>query len=180
MIKTRKGDNTLKLQIILVILLSAVLSDLKTWKIRNEIIFCGFATSIYFMFQEGTYVNSLFGALIPIIILWPLFYTRTLGAGDIKLFSVLGSFYGYKVIPSFIIVAFFCGAIISIIQIVRLNNLKIRLQYFFCYSSNFIKTKKLTKYYNAKQDGREPVIHFSLAILMAHVFYFIINTMLAC
>ncbi len=123
------------------------------------------------MFQEGTYISGLLGAVFPIIIMWPLFYIRALGAGDIKLLSVLGSFYGYKVILSFMVISLFFGAILSIFQIVRCGNLNIRLQYFYCYISNYIRTKKITKYYNAKHEGREPVIHFSLAIFMAHLYF---------
>jgi len=122
------------------------------------------------VFREGTYVSGLLGVLFPIIIMWPLFYIRTLGAGDIKLLAVLGSFYGYKAIPSFILISLFFGAILSIIQIVRCGNLNIRLQYFYCYISNYVTTKKITKYYDAKREGRDPVIHFSLAIFMAHLY----------
>lgn len=154
----------------MVILLAAVFCDLKTWKIRNECIFFGVAMGIYYMILEQSYISSLFGMLLPIFLLWPLFYIRALGAGDIKLFSVLGIFYGYQKIVSFIIVAFIIAAIISIIHIIKSNNLKVRMQYFICYISNVITTKKISNYYCKQQDGTSPVIHFSIAIVMSYLF----------
>ncbi|MFA9463503.1 MAG: prepilin peptidase [Velocimicrobium sp.] len=152
-------------------MVSAVLCDLQTWKIRNEIIFCGLAIGLYYMFREGNYKKALIGFIIPIIILWPLFYIRALGAGDIKLLAVLGIFYGYDTIPVFIPSAFVFGAILSILQLIHSGNLNVRLQYFYCYISKYVTTKKIIKYYNVDREGRKSVIHFSIAILLAHIFF---------
>lgn len=150
--------------------MAALCCDFKTWKIRNEIIFWGLAAGIYYTFLEGTYYRSLLGALFPLFLL-PLFYIRALGAGDIKLLCTVGSFYGFEQIPAFLVTTLFFAGILSTIQIVRCGNLNIRFQYFFCYISNYLKTKRRSKYYDAEQQGRESVIHFSLAIFMAHLFF---------
>lgn len=152
------------------ILATALCCDFKTWKIHNEIIFWGLAAGIYYAFVQGTYAESFLGALFPLLLL-PLFHIRALGAGDIKLLCVAGSFYGFTQIPAFLIVTLFFAGILSTIQVIRYGNLSLRFQYFFCYISNYLKTKEYYKYYDAGCHGREPVIHFSLAIFLAHLFF---------
>jgi len=79
------------------LLLLAVRMDLRSYKISNHLILIGIITGFLFdVYEYGQAGISLWlpGILLPVILLFPLFIIKALGAGDIKLFSVIGSFYG--------------------------------------------------------------------------------------
>ncbi len=118
-------------------------------------------------FTEAGYqgiFNWLQGVLLPIFLLWILFYYRMLGAGDIKLFSVIGGMYGSRIIINTIILAFFAGGVLSVIRLFLTGGFKYRLQYLAVFISNQKNQKTMKKYYEKDRDGREPVIHFTVAI----------------
>ena len=76
----------------------AVIVDLRTSKIPNAIIVLGYVTG--FLYQgicHGYYgiMQGVLGALFPLIVLFPVFVIRGLGAGDLKLLSLAGIFYHY-------------------------------------------------------------------------------------
>lgn len=144
--------------------------DVFYWKIGNMIIIIGLAIGSIYVFHEQKIGDSILGLLLPAIILFPLFYIHALGAGDIKLFSMIGYIYGRNFTISLITKALLFGAALSLIQIVRFGNLKIRMQYFFRYLFNCLKNHKTEIYYDEKKDGRKPVIHFSVAILLAYLY----------
>ena len=54
------------------------------------------------------------GVLIPCVLLLPLFYFRMLGAGDIKVFAVLGGLTGSHGILSIMFGSFLLGAVLSL------------------------------------------------------------------
>ena len=75
-------------------LLAAAIQDLRSGRVPNRWIAAGLAMGLFFQIAEhsvwGVYYflrNSSF----PVILLYLLFQTRVLGAGDIKLFSMIGS-----------------------------------------------------------------------------------------
>lgn len=165
--KTKKKRRKVKIILLLIMIGAGVWYDLHSYRIPNEVILIGFGAGLIYRCWEGDVAKGAIGLLLPILLLYPLFYIHALGAGDIKLFAVIGMFLGYPDIFYFIISAFFFGAGLSVIQIVRYGNLKSRMYYFICYISNYLRTKKVEAYYMEDRDGRQPVIHFSLAILLA-------------
>ena len=88
------------------------------------------------------YVVNIF---IPVIFLYLLFQMRALGAGDIKLFSMLGAFISTEQLLELMVLAFCVGALLGICKIV----------YQFVYLR--LELGKLTQ------------IHFSPAILIAYI-----------
>lgn len=110
-----------------------------------------------------------FGAAIPIILLWRLFRYKVLGAGDIKLFSVIGGIYGLPVVINTMILAFLAGGVLSVIRLVQTGGFVNRLQYLAGFVSSQCKERKIISYYELERDGREPVIHFTIAILIGFV-----------
>lgn len=110
------------------------------------------------------------GAVLPIILLGGLFYFRAIGAGDIKLFCVIGSITKVSLIIQIIIVSFLVGAVMSIIHIIKNKNLKIRLQYLTNYISKFIFTRKIEPYYQLEKDKGDGIIHFTVAIFIGTIF----------
>jgi prepilin peptidase CpaA len=152
---------------------------LKSYKIPNFIILIGYFLSLIFFHQEYEWTSICKWAgniLIPILILFPLFLIKALGAGDIKLFSVIGGFFGLSYAIQLMAISFVIGAILSLLQIIRYKNLKFRLLFFSSYLKELhlkITTQNVKKfeYYDKKRDGTEGVIHFSIAIFLG----FIIN-----
>ena len=82
---------------------------------------------------------------IPVIFLFLLFQVRALGAGDIKLFSMVGAFISTKQLLKLMVLAFCVGALLGICKIIY--------QFIFLR----FELRRLTQ------------IHFSPAILIAYV-----------
>lgn len=97
----------------------------------------------------------LAGVVIPFLSLILLFFTGTLGGGDIKLLSVAGCFTGTGVVY-IILYSFISGGILSLIYI---------------FKNHFVSAMVQGKIHKqiVEKKGR---IHFSLAILCGTLYYF--------
>ena len=71
--------------------------------------------------------------LLPLLLLFPLFLFRMMGAGDIKLLSVLGGLLGTGTILRSMICSFLLGALLSFAFLMACGNLSERLSYFLRY-----------------------------------------------
>lgn len=104
------------------ILVIAVYMDFKCYKINNKLIIIGMCIgSLHNFVFQGLYglISSLLGGIAPIGLLFFLYISSVLGAGDIKLFAVVGSFAGISFCIQSIAIAFSIGAIISLVKMVR-------------------------------------------------------------
>ena len=130
------------------LLFCAVYTDLTQTRISNRLIVLGLIIAFFFrLVSEGFsgvffYVVNIF---IPVIFLFLLFQMRALGAGDIKLFSMLGAFISTEQLLKLMVLAFCVGALLGICIIVY----------------QFI----LRKY----ELGKLTQVHFSPAILIAYI-----------
>lgn len=95
---------------------------------------------------------------------------HALGAGDIKLFSVISSCIGLGGLLKTIIYSFLVGAVFSLIIIIRNKNLYSRIAYFSSYIKTTLYTKSITKY-DYESDGKQNYIHFSVAIFIGFIIY---------
>ena len=134
-----------------VFLAQAVYTDMTQTRISNRLIIMGLIVGFCFrVITEGSIGIIIFvvNVFIPVIFLFLLFQMRALGAGDIKLFSMLGAFISTKQLIRLMVAAFFVGALLGICKIL--------------YQFIFLKYEigKLTK------------IHFSPAILIAYILLF--------
>lgn len=150
----------------------AVCLDLKSEKIPNSWILIGWFMGFIFQFQQGLNHIPVFlsGAFIPALLLFLLFASRMLGAGDIKLFSVLGGLMGPAIVLQCILYSFLCGAILSVAILIFCGDLIIRLQYFLNYFQRCLQLKQILPY---RLDGsnRMEHLHFSVAILMGSLLW---------
>lgn len=108
-------------------------------------------------------------------ILFPLFMIRALGAGDIKLYSVVSGFYGITFCIQSILFSFLAAAIISVFHIISKkqshNKFKLLVRYIqrIYWSSRFKeKEEDWYRYYN-KEDKSNAGVHFSVYILIGFV-----------
>jgi len=133
---------------LLVFLSCAVYTDMTQTRISNRLIVFGLILGFIFrLWLEGLigvffFVVNIF---IPVILLFLLFQMRALGAGDIKLFSMLGAFISTEQLLKLMVLAFCVGALMGICII--------GYQFIF------------RKY----ELGKLTQVHFSPAILMAYI-----------
>ena len=128
--------------------MSAVVTDFRERRISNRLMALGLVIGLILrILGEGGIgiVHFLVNISIPVILLFLLFQLRALGAGDIKLFSVVGGFLELRQLFAVMIVAFIAA---SVIGLGKLLYHRLSAQ---------------------KKDGNRTLIHFSLAILIGYV-----------
>lgn len=100
-----------------IILIGAVISDLRTKKVFNWYIvvaaLCALANTAYFFGYDGLLAASL-GAGLAALMCLPLYIAKVLGGGDVKLLFVLGLATNYTTIFNVTIGSFFCAALIGV------------------------------------------------------------------
>ncbi len=158
---------------LLCFLTAAARMDLRTNKIGNRLIgiglFFGYMRNLVEYGWNGS-IHFLIQISLPVCIFYLLFLMRALGAGDIKLFSVISSCIGIKNLFQVVIFSFLIGAVLSCIVLFRNRNLYGRLYYFSCYVRTALLTKSIANY-DYQSDGKQNYIHFSVPILIGYVMY---------
>mgnify|MGYP000069324400 CR=1 FL=1 len=140
----------------------AALMDIQRAKVDNGwLLFCvlvSLFTRIWKMDVSslGTWICGL---LVPILILGILFIFRMLGAGDIKLLSVIGSMIGPTKILNCISYSFLIGAVISAALMI----------YLLHYISAYFKTGKREPYYKSGMPLEN--FHFTVPIFLSALLY---------
>ncbi len=173
--------------VLLLILIAAVYTDYRQNRIPNWIVVFGIISGFIISFIHGgmgLFLEGLLGMVLPVIILYPVFMIGAIGAGDLKLFAVVGSYLGIKGITISFIIAFIVGAIISLVKMLRFHNFKERIYYFFSYMADiFLKGKWRLYEVTEGQAGNQNLagedslnfpkykIHFALPIFLGVVIY---------
>lgn len=124
----------------------------------------GFILQVYLKGRLGI-PAFLTGGLLPVFLLFLLFYLRMMGAGDIKLLSVLGGLMGPEAILFCIFYSFICSAILSFAILYICDNFKERFQYFITYIHQCFQSKQRIPY-RLLGKKRQEHLHFSVAVLM--------------
>ncbi|MBO5198906.1 MAG: prepilin peptidase [Lachnospiraceae bacterium] len=161
--------------VLFVFLVSAAVCDLRKRRIPNRLCLCGLITGLVLQTVFGGGSGALSGAagmLVPAVILFPLFALGALGAGDIKLFAVVGSFFGSAFVLRHIAASMAVGGVCAVGILVKNRNWKERILYFFGYLK---AGKGRGKYYDAARDGRQNTMHFSVP--MALGFLIVVSSM---
>lgn len=146
----------------------AVCMDLNQERIDNRWIAFGWLIgSSYQLLENGLKGIGIFllGAAVPILMLYLLFVFRMIGAGDIKMLSVLGGFMGPVAIVVCMGISFIFGAVLSLAVMILCGNLMSRLRYFTGYFHRLTTTKEIIPYIH--KGKRMENIHFSVPILMS-------------
>ena len=98
---------------LLMILIAAVYTDYRQNRIPNWIIVFGLISGCFISYMYGgigMLLEGLLGMVLPIVLLYPVFVIGGMGAGDLKLFAVVGSYLGIKGITISFVSAFVVGA----------------------------------------------------------------------
>lgn len=107
----------IKLSVISLVFLIALYFDLKYQRIPNQLcvitLIIGFIVQAYFSGWAGL-LTAFAGAGLAFVLLFPGFYFRLLGAGDVKLMIAVGAFLDIKLLLWSILYAIISGALSSI------------------------------------------------------------------
>lgn len=152
---------------VLLLLLLALISDIKTCKIKNFITYGFMIAGLAINYKEKGiegFVLSLQGIILPVVCLLILYIIKVIGAGDIKLFSAVGAVAGGGFVLYAIVFSFICGGFIaSGIILARKNGLK-RFKNLLLYVKSCLISMRLLQYEDpetAEETGR---FRFSIAI----------------
>lgn len=156
--------------IIFILLLTATIQDITTGKISNKIILVGILMGVLLNCisgKENGIVVAIAGMIVPVAILFWLFLIKGLGAGDIKLFSVIGSFVGPKLIVILMILSLCIGAVLGLIKMVHNGYIFVCIRSALYYVADSIKEQSLGPCIRTKSN----TIHFTIPILISYMIY---------
>ena len=153
--------------LVLLLTVGAAGMDLRTQKISNIWLCGGWLSGLGHQFltdQIRGLGSFAAGSFLPAALLWILFLFRMIGAGDIKLLSVLGGIMGVPDILICMIWSVIFGAVLSAAILIICGDLSRRLTYFTNYFKLYFRTGKRIPY---RREGSRPEhIHFSVPVLM--------------
>ena len=147
------------------LVLLAVGMDLKSMRISNRLILIGLGISLirrFFYAGVPGILTGIFLIFIPVIFLYLLFLAGALGAGDIKLFSVIGGFVTLEELLSCIFFSFIFAAIFSLGKLLWHRRLFSSVRRVLSYV-NDLRLGRFSSYEVGEEDH---YMHFSVAILL--------------
>lgn len=150
---------------------SAVLSDVSRGKIYNELILTGiFLGAVCQVLDQGVcgILWFLGGLTAPVVLMWPLYYFRMIGAGDIKLFCSLGSILGIPGIFCCMFCSLMLGGAVAVILVIKRGSLLKRLGYLKCYLERMADTHEWEPY--RKKGDKDGEFYFSVPVLLSVLF----------
>lgn len=169
----------LKIAIVSAALLLALISDIRTYKIKNSITYSFMAMGLTINIISGG-INgmllSLHGMILPVLCLIILYMAKMIGAGDIKLFSALGSVMGAAFTLYAVVCSFICGGVIASLLILIRRNGKDRFRHLYVYIKSCLISMKPLQYadFSDKKDGSK--FHFSIAAAFGTAVALFLNT----
>ena len=104
-------------------------------------------------------------------VLFPLYMLRMVGAGDIKLMTVMAGFLGWGSGLKAIVYGCVAGAFLALVKLLFQRNLRQRLNYLLAYFRRLFLTKEIVPYYRAERDGYGVVIPFAFCLFVGYAGY---------
>ena len=157
--------------LLLLLLLLAALADLKTDRIPNGLIVLGMILGLSNSLRMDRILCNVGSMLLAFLLLYPLFKIGALGAGDVKLFIMIGSFYETGEVLMILAAAFVIAGGLSFVKILAERNGRERMQYLLSYISEIMQTKQWRLYgEDLKQDYQRYCrnkIHFTVPVLFS-------------
>lgn len=154
-----KEVSFLRETVIGLLLLQAAICDIRKRKIPNTLIVIGWLMSLLLRFwQEGVegFLKSIAAALAILAIGFLLFWIRAIGAGDIKLWSVVGSMHGLSYFLDVLTVSLVLAAIGSLAKLLKNRITAERFYHAWFY---FTQKELFGKpYYVCQRDGTKCTI----------------------
>lgn len=149
--------------------------DFKYEKVPNLLIVSGFGCGIFVRVLQGNLWESdaFLGLLLPVLLLWPLFVIRAMGAGDVKLMSMMGFCMGVRNVLTAVAVAVAFAALMGLMQTLRAGGIWARLRYLWEYLRLLavnvrLGNTALPDYHRENARGGERV-HFAVALFVGGI-----------
>ena len=145
----------------------AAVQDVESGKVSNRLIATGLTAGLMIqVFAHGLWGVGYFlgNSSVPVILLYLLFQMRVLGAGDIKLFSMIGSILTTGELCRCMIYSFFAAGAGAVLFLFADQRRWQRLRYAVWYLCRFLKTGRLEPY-QAPYEEERLVFAFSVPIL---------------
>ncbi len=153
--------------VLYVIVLIAVISDFRHMKISNRLILIGIGLALIFgILGRGIPAAAfvLWNISFPVLALYLFYLMGVIGAGDVKLFSVIGGFVNFKELICCMVFSFAAGAAISLAKLWYSGRLAEGLQEGCSYLQSVLRGNRMP--YERDSEKKTNLIHFSLAILL--------------
>jgi prepilin peptidase CpaA len=104
--------------VLLILLVVAGVIDYRTYRIPNWLTLSGAAFGLLYCtvasIPHQGFLWSLGGLAIGLLTMLPMYALRVMGAGDVKLMAMVGSFLGYTGIPLAILCTFIAGGVAAL------------------------------------------------------------------
>ena len=142
--------------------------DLRDERVPNTFILMGYVSGfIYAISKKGAsgIPEAIISLVWPILLLYVLFRIRALGAGDIKLFSVISLFLDHHQMFMIIYLSFLTGAVFGAVRLIRNGQIKTHLKNFQDYVFEALTEKRITYYKTINEDLGK--LHFCGCIFAA-------------
>ena len=147
---------------------TAYMCDLWSQKIPNALIMMGYATGfVYIIYEKGPpgIPEAVISLAWPILLLIVLYRMRALGAGDIKLLSVISVFLDFHQMLTVIYLSFLTGAVVGLVRLLLHGEMVAHLKNIHLYLYTVITEKSLPVYRG--RNDRYGVLHFAGCIFAA-------------
>ena len=165
--------------ILLLVLFFASVWDCKKGKIPNLILVIGAIYGLLRIFYYQNFLSHIPGVVFPVIIFYPLYKIGTIGAGDIKLLSVMGFYLSFIENLYCMFLAFVIAAVVALFVMKKEGNITERISYLLAYLKDIFLQGKLRAYYQdetgniqAMEEIKKSKIHLALPILISVILYF--------
>lgn len=107
--------------IALILIVWAVSEDVKAFRIPNRLIIAGYIAGVIMIVIRGFYGeyigNYITGTLVGLSEMLIFYIIKAVGAGDVKLFAVLGLLLGKTLITQLLIVSLVTGGITGVVEL---------------------------------------------------------------
>ena len=162
------------LLVLVLVLFFASLWDYKKGKIPNLLIVLGFIYGWMRIFYYENFLTHIGGIVFPILILYPFFKIGTIGAGDIKLFSLVGCYISFMESIYCMFLAFAIGAVFSFVMMRKEGNFTDRISYLITYLKKSLSQNQFRYYYQDKEkdklseeEWKKSKIHLGIPIFIS-------------
>lgn len=158
--------------LLLTVLSLAAVCDCHSRRVPNRLLLIGWMAGLLF-YPEPGYVYRW---LLPVLLLFPLFCCRMMGAGDLKLYGLVCSVCGVAGWFRCFTYSIFLGALLALIKMAYYRNFRERFSYFWFYILETFHTKAIRPYCQEGRD-RTASIPLSVPILLAWLLMLLQNAL---
>lgn len=157
---------------LLFILSIAVGTDLCDGKVYNKWIVAGVSCAGILLMRDVVMgkeqwylcVDRIAGMLLPVVILMVFFSFGVIGGGDVKLFSMIGAFVGWRGVLSSMVLSLLPAAVMALGKMLIGGSLGKRFRYFHLYFRKMVLSGEVMIY--EQEHTKEGTIFLSVPIMI--------------